>query len=388
MDSGAIERQTDDRAVFNKVLRVGHGGELNAGRSAENVALGAEALNEFDADLEVLLRVLGEVVGVGMDVVRTDAEEDLFAEPRREHGQPGLLQGQRQTCLAPALSKAQIRPVRPALKHRLGHVHLRRADEGRDKEVAGAVKKLLRRRNLLDITVFHDDNARAHCHGLGLVVRDVNEGRLQFTVKLCELGAHRRAELRVEVRQRLVEQKHLGVSHDGAAERDALALAAGERGRLALQQVLDLQNARGLGHALADLRARRLADFEAEGHVVEDRHVRIERVVLKNHRDVAVLRRDVVHARAVDVEVAARNVLETCDHAQSCGLAAAGRPDKNDELPVLDLHIEIRDGDHAARIGFGNALQCDTGHKYPPEYLAYSYLYIITLFSAACICPN
>jgi hypothetical protein len=31
---------------------------------------------------------------------------------------------------------------------------------------------------------------------------------------------------RVEVRERLVEQEHLGVAHDGAADGDALALAA------------------------------------------------------------------------------------------------------------------------------------------------------------------
>ena len=36
------------------------------------------------------------------------------------------------------------------------------------------------------------------------------------------------------------------------------------------------------------------AQLQAEGHVVVDAHVRVERVVLEDHRDVAVLRRDVV----------------------------------------------------------------------------------------------
>jgi hypothetical protein len=44
------------------------------------------------------------------------------------------------------------------------------------------------------------------------------------------------AQLGVEVGQRLVEQEHLRVAHDGAAHRDALALAAGQLARVAVQQ--------------------------------------------------------------------------------------------------------------------------------------------------------
>ena len=50
------------------------------------------------------------------------------------------------------------------------------------------------------------------------------------------------AQLGVEVRQRLVEQEHAGVAHQGAADRDALALAAGELRRPAIEQIGDLQH--------------------------------------------------------------------------------------------------------------------------------------------------
>ena len=43
-----------------------------------------------------------------------------------------------------------------------------------------------------------------------------------------QLVAHLHAQLRVEVRQRLVEQQHLRLDREGARERDALLLAAGE----------------------------------------------------------------------------------------------------------------------------------------------------------------
>jgi hypothetical protein len=47
-------------------------------------------------------------------------------------------------------------------------------------------------------------------------------------VQLGDLDAHLHAQRGVEVRQRLVEQEDLGVAHDGAADGDALALAAGQ----------------------------------------------------------------------------------------------------------------------------------------------------------------
>ena len=43
-----------------------------------------------------------------------------------------------------------------------------------------------------------------------------------------DLGARRRSQLRIEVRQRLIEQEHLRMAHQRPAERDALALAARE----------------------------------------------------------------------------------------------------------------------------------------------------------------
>jgi hypothetical protein len=48
----------------------------------------------------------------------------------------------------------------------------------------------------------------------------------RFAGAALDLGAHLHAQLGVEVGQRLVEQEHLGIAHDRAAHRDALALAA------------------------------------------------------------------------------------------------------------------------------------------------------------------
>ena len=49
--------------------------------------------------------------------------------------------------------------------------------------------------------------------------------------RFADLAAHLHAQLGVEVRERLVEQEHLRVAHDGAAHGDALPLAAGKLAR-------------------------------------------------------------------------------------------------------------------------------------------------------------
>jgi hypothetical protein len=46
---------------------------------------------------------------------------------------------------------------------------------------------------------------------------------------------------------------------------------------------------------------------------------------------------DVVDDLAVDGDGAARDLLEARQHAQERGLAAARRPDQDDELAVLDV---------------------------------------------------
>ena len=154
--------------------------------------------------------------------------------------------------------------------------------------------ELLRRAHLLDDAVVHDHHAVGQRHGFHLVVRDVDGGGADLLMHLLDLGAHLHAQLGVQVGQRLVEQEHLGIAHDGAAHGNALALAAGQRLGLALEQFLDVEDARGLVDALLDLGLGIALEAEAERHVLRHRHVRIERVVLEHHGDVAVLRRHIV----------------------------------------------------------------------------------------------
>src|SRR5258706_15125136 len=77
--------------------------------------------------------------------------------------------------------------------------------------------------------------------------------------------------------------------------------------------------------------------MEGKTHVGRDRHVRVERVALEHHGDVAVLGIEVVDDPAVDGDRAAADVLEAGEHAQQRRLAAARGPDQHHELTVGDV---------------------------------------------------
>ena len=157
--------------------------------------------------------------------------------------------------------------------------------------------------------------------------------------------------------KRLVEQKYFRLPHDGAAHRDALALAAGELPRLAVEHRADFENARGFLDAGVDLGLRHAAVAQAIGHVVVDAHMRIERVILEHHGDVALGRLDLVDDAPADVDLAAGDGLEPRDHPQQRGLAAAGGADQHAELAVADLQADALDRLKAARIGLADVLR-------------------------------
>ena len=96
----------------------------------------------------------------------------------------------------------------------------------RDEDIGRTVVEFERRAHLLHHAVMHDDDAAGHRHGLDLVVGHIDGSGFQRLMQRLDFGAHLRAQLGIEIGQRLVEQEDLGIAHDGAAHGDALTLSA------------------------------------------------------------------------------------------------------------------------------------------------------------------
>ncbi len=208
MQVGGVAGERDARRPFQGRLALQDGKHALTVRGlAVHDRLGAERLDQNDGRLQRL----GLARLRKMQVLRADADGHVQPETGR-----------------------LVRDV-----HQVGRqeVHVRRADEARDEAVRGPVEELERGRHLLDPTVAQDDDAVGQRHRLDLVVGDVDHRRAEAVVQAGEFGPHRHAQFGVEVRQRLVEQEGRGLAHDGAADGDALALAAGELAGPAVEQL-------------------------------------------------------------------------------------------------------------------------------------------------------
>jgi hypothetical protein len=94
--------------------------------------------------------------------------------------------------------------------------------------------------------------------------------------------------------------------------------------------------------------------------------VGVERVVLEDHRDVAVLRREVVDDPVTDRDHPVRDLLEAGDHAERRRLAASGRSYEDEELAVLDVQREVLDGVHPSFVDLVHLFQLHVSHRVAP----------------------
>ena len=109
------------------------------------------------------------------------------------------------------------------------------AMERRPENLCRMIEDILRSADLLNINVTHDDNSVTEGHSFGLVMGDVNKRGINTLAKLDNLSTHLVTELSIEVGERFVHEEDLRVTHDGTADGDTLALAAGQSLRLADQ---------------------------------------------------------------------------------------------------------------------------------------------------------
>ena len=301
-----------------------------------------------------------------LEVLRPHADDDLASDVALERGsscQRVVSQGQR--VLAQLNREAAVAPLDAGFDQ----VHRGGADEAADEEIHRSLVQLLWRRHLLDLAFPHHGDAIAHRHRLDLVVRDVDRRHAELGLQARDLSSHVHAELRVQVRERLVHQVRGRLAHDRPAHRHPLALSARESAGLAVEELLEPENASRFADALVDLFFRRLSQLEAEGDVVVHAQVWVERVALEDHRDVAVASRQAIHDAVTDSQDAFTDVLEPGDHAQRRRLAATRGADQHHELPVGDRQVHAGHGPRSVGIDLAHSLEGHSSHGELPATL-------------------
>jgi hypothetical protein len=247
--------------------------------------------------------------------------------------------------------------------HRRGDkVHRGRADKSRHERVDRTLIDIERRRHLFDGAFTHDGDPPAERHRLLLIVGHVHHSRAKRAVQPPQLRGRLRAQCRIEVGERLIQQKRSRLPYHGPAKRDTLALATRQLRGTMIEQPFDIERRSNVGDPLCHNRPVGAARPQSVGKVVADAHVRIERVTLKHHRQITRLRR-----QRRDVAVAYHNAaggrrFEAGNQPKQRALAASRGPDKHQELSILDAKLEIADRNVATGICLGESSQCDLCH--------------------------
>ena len=197
-------------------------------------------------------------------------------------------------------------------------------------------------------------------HRLLLVVGHDHEGDAELVLDVQQLELRVLAQLLVERGERLVEQQELGALDQRARERDALALAAGELVRHALDERLHAHELQDVRHPVVDLALRDPVLPQTEGDVLLHVHVREERIGLEHHVDGPLVGRRRGDVHAVDPDAALGRALESGHHAQQRRLAGARAAEQAEDLAAVDVERDVVDGDEVAE-PLGQLLEPDIG---------------------------
>ncbi len=235
---------------------------------------------------------------------------------------------------------------------------VQRTDEIGDEHRGGMLVHLARAPDLLDSPGVHDRDPVGHCQCFLLVVRDVHERRAELVLDPLQLQLHLLSQLDVQGPERLVEQERGRAVDKGSRECDALLLAARELPGPAPLQAFELDDLEHQGDSFTMLGARHALDLETEGHVVVDRHVREQRVLLEDHVHGAAICAYVGHVLALQQDPTLVRMFEPCDHSKRCRLATSTRAEQREELALFDRHRELRHGGGVSEV-LAHALERD-----------------------------
>ena len=208
----------------------------------------------------------------------------------------------------------------------------------------------------------HDRDEVGQGEGFRLVVRHIDEGAAELLVKALELAPHGDAQGHVEVAQGLVHQEYGGLADDGSPERHPLALPAGKLPGPAFEELGDPERLGGLAYPAFYLHRLELHHAEREAHVPGDAHVRVERVALKDHRDVTAVGGELGDGLSVEGDRAVGDRLEPGHQPQARRLAAARGAEQGHEGTVRNAERKVVHRHHRS-VALGDPRQANLGHQ-------------------------
>ena len=143
------------------------------------------------------------------------------------------------------------------------------------------------------------------------------------------------------------KQKGGGAERQGATEGDTLLFPAAEAGRVALQEVADLEHLGKFRDASSNQVASGAADDEGEGQLVSNGHRREERSILGNESDVSFGRLEFGHVGLPEDDPARNDRFQSGNRFQERCLTAAGLAHQHAVLARRNVEGDVREREGA-----------------------------------------
>ena len=134
--------------------------------------------------------------------------------------------------------------------------------------------------DLYELAHVHDNHAMADRPHYGEVVRDKDDGKIGFPLRVSQEAQHLFSNGAVKRRDSLVADEHFGFEHQGPGDSHSLGLTPGKLVRIATQEPLvEPHSLEHRCHARSSLRCRKVG-FVYDQRLLYDRlhsHLRIQR---------------------------------------------------------------------------------------------------------------
>ena len=187
----------------------------------------------------------------------------------------------------------------------------------------------------------HDDNLLGKSERFDLVMGDINQRQLELVMNLLELAAQLPFEVRVNHRQRLVEQdrRHIG-TYQTPPQGDFLFRVCSQARRTLVQLPAHLEHLCNLADTFVDLRSWHLSVAQRKGEVFCDGHGVVNHRELKHLRNVARLGGVPSHITAIKFHASLRWGQQARHHVKQRGFSAARGSQQRVGTAVFKRHLQ------------------------------------------------
>ena len=237
------------------------------------------------------------------------------------------------------------------------------ADKVSDEAVGRLVVEVVGRIPLLDAAPVHDADLVGHGEGFVLIVSDQNGSHAFALEDFANFKRQAFAQVDVEVRERFIKQDQFGFRGQCARQCHALLLATGELVRVLFTLTGEADGFKQLRNTYGPFGVARGA--KAESDIAGDGEMREKRVILKDHADPPLFRRQRVAGSADGLpfqpDFTGGYRLEAGDAAQQRGLAATRRTEQAGDAAGIDPERDAVD-DKMLAVALLDVFEFEMGH--------------------------